>query len=60
MSNTPKVGRPKLAKADKRSQFVSTRLSPEEYKEIEDAIKLSDMDKTEWIRTKLLAAARRA
>lgn len=60
MSDTPKVGRPKLPKSDKRSLFVSTRLSPEEYKEIETAIKLSDMDKTEWIRTKLLAAARRA
>lgn len=60
MSATPKVGRPKLAKAERRSCFVSTRLSPEEYKEIEDAIKESGIDKTEWIRRKLLAAARRA
>lgn len=60
MSDTPKVGRPKIAKAERRSLFVSTRLSPDEYKEIEDAIKASGVDKTEWIRRKLLAAARRA
>lgn len=40
--------------------FVSTRLSPDEYKEVHDAIKASGEAKTEWIRKKLLAAARRA
>ncbi len=40
--------------------FVSTRVSPPEYKKIHDAIKASGEAKTEWIRKKLIAAARRA
>lgn len=60
MSVTPKVGRPALPKKEKRGMFISTRLSPVEYAEIEAAIKLSDDSKTEWVRKKLVAAARRA
>lgn len=60
MSEPNPVGRPALPKKEKRGRFMSTRLTPDEYKEIEDAINASDMDKTEWIRKKLLAAARRA
>jgi hypothetical protein len=60
MSETPKVGRPMLSKKEKRGRFISTRLSPPEYAEIEAAIKSSGMAKTEWVRTKLVAAARRA
>jgi hypothetical protein len=55
-----KVGRPMLPKREKRWKFISTRLTPEEYKEIADAIKASGEWKTEWVRKKLLAAARRA
>ncbi len=33
---------------------------PPEYAEIEAAVKSSGMAKTEWVRTKLIAAARRA
>jgi len=60
MSETPKVGRPALPKKEKRGRFVSTRLSPPEYDEIEQAIKVSGDSKTEWVRKKLIAAARRA
>ena len=60
MSDTPKVGRPMLPKKEKRWKFVSTRLSPDEYDEIERAIASSGDAKTEWIRKKLIAAARRA
>lgn len=57
---TGKVGRPALPKKEKRGKFISTRVSPDEYKEIHDAIKASGIRKTKWIRTKLVAAARRA
>jgi hypothetical protein len=60
MSDTPKVGRPALPKKEKRGKFISTRLSPPEYAEIEAAIKSSGETKTEWVRMKLIAAARRA
>ena len=60
MRETGKVGRPALPKREKRWKFISTRLTAEEYKEIEDAIKASGEWKTEWVRKKLIAAARRA
>jgi hypothetical protein len=60
MSEPNPVGRPALPKKEKRGMFVSTRVSPPEYKKIHDAIKASGEAKTEWIRKKLIAAARRA
>ncbi len=60
MSETPKVGRPMLPKREKRGRFISTRVSPLEYAEIHAAIRASGVAKTEWVRTKLIAAARRA
>jgi hypothetical protein len=60
MSEASKVGRPALPKKEKRGVFVSTRVSPLEYREIMDAVKNSGDSKTNWIRKKLLAAARRA
>jgi hypothetical protein len=60
MTETPKVGRPMLPKKEKRGKFISTRISPPEYDEIMVAVKSSGMAKTEWVRTKLIAAARRA
>jgi hypothetical protein len=60
MTETPKVGRPTLPKKEKRGRFISTRVSPPEYDEIMVAVKSSGMAKTEWVRTKLIAAARRA
>jgi len=60
MSTPNPVGRPALPKREKRGKFMSTRLSLIEYQEIMDAIKSSGEAKTEWVRKKLLAAARRA
>ena len=60
MNETGKVGRPMLPKKEKRWKFVSTRVSPLEYAEITQAVKESGMGKTKWVRTKLIAAARRA
>jgi hypothetical protein len=60
MSEPNPVGRPALPKKEKRGKFISTRLSPVEYQEIADAIKASGEAKTEWVRKKLIAAARRA
>jgi hypothetical protein len=60
MSDTPKVGRPMLPKKEKRGEFISTRLSPDELKEIKRAVRESGKTQTEWVRDKLLAAARRA
>jgi hypothetical protein len=60
MNEQPKVGRPMLPNKEKRGRFISTRLSPPEYAEIEKAIRESGDSKTEWVRKKLIAAARRA
>jgi hypothetical protein len=61
MSETSgKVGRPALPKTEKRWKFISCRISQDEYKEIVQAAKESGMMKGKWVRTKLIAAARRA
>lgn len=59
MKTPNKVGRPALSIEEKKGKFISTRLSPDEYNEIVQAAKESGMSKTKWVRTKLLAAARR-
>jgi hypothetical protein len=60
MTETPKVGRPTLPKKEKRARFISTRVSPPEYDEITRAARESGDAKTQWVRKKLIAAARRA
>jgi hypothetical protein len=55
-----KVGRPALPKKEKRWKFVTTRISQDEFKEIDQAAKDAGVIRGKWIRTKLLAAARRA
>lgn len=60
MITETKMGRPTLPTKEKRGKFLSTRVSPPEYGEIHAAIRASGEAKTEWIRKKLLAAARRA
>jgi hypothetical protein len=53
----PKMGRPKVAKAKLRGIIVNARLSPEENKVINEAIRRSKLAKSEWIRKALLSAA---
>ncbi len=59
MIETNKVGRPMLPKKHKRA-FISDAGIPAEHQEVTQAIKDSGMSKRKWIRTKLIAAARRA
>ena len=56
---SPKMGRPKVPKAEKRDIFVVTRVSPEENKIIEKAIAVSGLKQSEWARKALLYAAER-
>jgi hypothetical protein len=51
-------GRPKVPAAKARSQFISTRVSGEEAKEIRAAVKGSGKKKTVWVRDALIQAAR--
>jgi len=60
MSGDAKVGRPSLPHKERRGAFISTRLSPDELKEIKRAVRESGKAQTEWVREKLLNAARRA
>ena len=53
----PKMGRPTVPKAKKRGIFMIARVSPEESKVIEAAIRCSPDDKSGWIRKALLSAA---
>jgi len=53
-----KIGRPKVAKDKARGQFISTRVSSAEYKDIEAAIKRDGLKKTEWVRNSLLSSAK--
>jgi len=57
MSKPKRAGRPSLLEKEKRGKFISTRVSPDEYRAIHEAIKSSGEAKTEWIRQKLLRAA---
>jgi len=50
-------GRPRVSKEKSRSEFISTRLSPEERDQIEEAIQRSGKSKTTWVRDVLLTAA---
>jgi len=60
MNTETKMGRPPLPEKDKRGKFISTRVSANEYREIHRAIQTSGEAKTEWVRQKLLSAARGA
>jgi hypothetical protein len=53
-----KMGRPKLAKGEARGKFISTRVSPLEYREITQAVVRDGIKKTEWVRRSLLFSAR--
>ena len=52
-----KMGRPKLAKAKLRGIIVNARLSPDENRVINEAIRRSPDNKSDWIRKALLSAA---
>lgn len=60
MPSQSKVGRPALPKKKKRWEYISVRISQDENREITAAAKEAGLRKSKWIRTKLIAAARRA
>ena len=60
MTQTKKIGRPKLPKNETRSIMLSTRVNIEENKAIKTAINASKKAKTEWLRSALLTAANAA
>jgi hypothetical protein len=61
MSETAsKIGRPALSKKEKRWKYISVRISQDENREIVAAAKEAGIGRSKWIRTKVLAAARRA
>jgi predicted HicB family RNase H-like nuclease len=60
MGKTTKIGRPALPKNQKRRQYVTTRVSRTEHRQIEQAANESGEMLATWARKKLLAAARRA
>jgi hypothetical protein len=60
MTESNPVGRPALPTKEKRWKFISCRISQDEYKEIVAAAKKTGMPKARWVRTKIVAAARRA
>lgn len=51
------MGRPKLKKAEFKGILIGARFAPDESKTVHDAVKLSGLGKSEWIREALLAAA---
>jgi uncharacterized protein (DUF1778 family) len=52
-----KVGRPKVSKGNARSPGISIRLTPDERKPIDLAIKLSGLTQSNWARKSLLYVA---
>ena len=52
-----KMGRPRLPKAKIRAVLVQARLSSEEHKTIEEAVKRAKAIKSDWIREALLEKA---
>ncbi len=53
----PKMGRPKVPKAKLRGILIQARVSPEEDRKIQAAIKKAAEGKSEWIRKALLSCA---
>lgn len=53
-----KAGRPKKPKAESRAPGISIRLTEDERKPIDAAVKLSGLGRTEWARKALLHIAR--
>jgi hypothetical protein len=55
-----KMGRPPIAKRDCRGEFISVRLRPGEKRAIIQAAHKAGSRYTDWARSVLLSAARRA
>jgi hypothetical protein len=49
-----KAGRPKVAKSKAKAPGISIRLTPDERKQIDSAIKLSGLSQSNWARKSLI------
>lgn len=54
-----KMGRPKKAKADRKSELIQIRVSADERKEIDAAAIAGGVSRSDWIRSLLLSATKR-
>jgi uncharacterized protein (DUF1778 family) len=52
-----KLGRPAKKKADYRGSTISLRLTPDERRKLDAAVKRSGKSQSEWLRETLLNAA---
>lgn len=52
------MGRPKLAKREAKGVLIGARFTPDESKQVHDAIKRAKKIKSEWVRSALIARAR--
>lgn len=55
---TKKMGRPRLLKRESKGVLIGARFTPEESKQVHDAVKRSKQVKSAWIRKTLLQAAK--
>lgn len=55
---TKKMGRPKLPKGEAKGVLIGARFSPEESKQVHDAVREAGQNKSDWVRNTLLSAAR--
>ena len=53
----PRIGRPPLAKKERKATLLSVRLTEEERRDVERAAKASGVGLSEWARRVLLASA---
>jgi hypothetical protein len=53
-----KLGRPKLAKGEAKGVLIGARFTPGEAKRVNDAVRRSGEQKSDWIRNTLLDAAK--
>ena len=51
------MGRPTLPKGEAKGILIGARFSPDESKQVHDAVKRSGKTKSEWVRNSLLATA---
>jgi hypothetical protein len=55
-----KMGRPRLSKGELKGVLIGARFSPEEAKQVIVAVQRTGINKSQWVRNCLLAAANSA
>ncbi len=53
-----KAGRPKIGAKNAKGVFIAARFTPSEAQEINEAIRLAQATKSDWVRKTLLTAAK--